>query len=243
MRSGVDTLGLSVSVGPISIIAGFTVAYFKKYRIQCYVCWCMYLIGCGLMSMIHADTPLGPTIVYSIIVTGGGGALYAITDFPVLAPLPVTENGRAITFYVFVRTFATVSPVLDVHGAWMADLHFPVLGNHSGRHGRSERTSETSPTELGSQRRFVRVRRCSSDQGDGRTVEVGTASSVCGQHFRAVADDDWDCWDRVLGVFPHEGGSYEIGSGRELGDRFRRVRKILTFCPYIRVPFIVSILE
>lgn len=109
MRSGVDTLGPTICVGPISIIAGFTVVYFQKYRIQCYVGWAMYLIGCGLMSMVGADTPIGPIIVYSIIVTGGGGALYAITDFPVLAPLAVTDNGRAIAFYMFVRTFATVS--------------------------------------------------------------------------------------------------------------------------------------
>lgn len=61
------------------------------------------------MSMVGADTLIGPTIVYSIIVTGSRGALYAITDFPVLAPLAVTDNSQAITFYMFVRTFATVS--------------------------------------------------------------------------------------------------------------------------------------
>lgn len=108
MRSGVDTLGLSVSSGPIAITMGISVAYFKKYRPQCYIAWSMYVVGSGLMSIVHANSSLGPTIVYSVLATGGGSALYAVTDFPVLSPLPVTDNGRAITFLMFVRTFATV---------------------------------------------------------------------------------------------------------------------------------------
>ena len=108
-RSGVLTFALSTSVGPVAIISGLTIAYFKKYRPQCYISWAVYIIGCGLMSTAHADSPIGPTMFYSVLTTAGGGAIFSIADFPVLAPLPVSDNGRALTFFMFARTFAAVS--------------------------------------------------------------------------------------------------------------------------------------
>lgn len=108
MRSGLLTLGASLAIGPLSIIAGITVAYFKHYKNQLLIGWIMCAVGSWLMSSVHVDTPQLRTIAFSIVVTGGVGVLLSLTDFPVLAPLPLTDRNRALTFYIFVRTFATV---------------------------------------------------------------------------------------------------------------------------------------
>ena len=112
LQSGIDLLGGSVGVGIIALLANLSVALFKSYRPQCYVGWCLHMIGSGLMSMIREDSPLAPTLVYEVIAIGGGGILFSTVGFPILAPLPVSDNGRAISFGIFVRTFATVSDAI-----------------------------------------------------------------------------------------------------------------------------------
>lgn len=62
----------------------------------------------GLVSMIKADTSRATSIGYQIITGTGLGAIYTSVYFPVLAPLPVTANAYALSFFVFLRTLAQV---------------------------------------------------------------------------------------------------------------------------------------
>lgn len=34
---------------------------------------------------------------------------YVVTTFPILAPLPVSDNGSALGLYIFIRSFFSVS--------------------------------------------------------------------------------------------------------------------------------------
>ncbi|KAI0365458.1 Mfs1.1 [Pilatotrama ljubarskyi] len=106
--SGIDLFGLCFSTGPISIIAGVSVAKTKGYRLQLWAAWCLVLVGLGLLSTLTEDSSRAASIGYQIIVGTGIGILYSATYFPVLAPLPVTANALALSFFVFLRNFAPI---------------------------------------------------------------------------------------------------------------------------------------
>lgn len=109
LLSGVDTFGLSMVLGPIVILTGISVTKLNRYRTQCYIGWAFLILAVGLLSTVSADTSLARTIGFSVLVSVGGGIVYAITYFPVLAPLPVDKNAHALAFFAFCRSFAGVS--------------------------------------------------------------------------------------------------------------------------------------
>ncbi|KZT20290.1 iron permease [Neolentinus lepideus HHB14362 ss-1] len=108
IRSGVDTLTIACIIAPSGIIAGATVAASKKYCPQIYLAWILAIIGAGLLSTVHADTPRSHSIGFQAVASAGLGILTSTTYFPVLAPLPVSSNAHALAFFTFFRNFAQV---------------------------------------------------------------------------------------------------------------------------------------
>ncbi len=64
------------------------------------------LVGIGLISSITESTSRIATICYQIPAGAGIGMVFAASYFPVLAPLPTKMNAAALSFFVFIRTFA-----------------------------------------------------------------------------------------------------------------------------------------
>jgi len=113
--SGVDCFGLALTLAPVGILSGVSVFKSHQYRPQLWLAWVLVMIGAGLLSTITADSWRITVIGYEIIVSGGLGILSTTTYFPVLAPLPVSENARALAFFTFCRNFAQVSRVCCFH--------------------------------------------------------------------------------------------------------------------------------
>lgn len=91
------------------ILCGWSVTKLDGYRIQAWFGWVVLIIAMGLLSTVRADTSLAHSIGYSALVSVGGGFVYAVTYFPVLAPLEVSQNAHALAFFAFCRSFAGVS--------------------------------------------------------------------------------------------------------------------------------------
>ncbi|KAJ6456450.1 major facilitator superfamily domain-containing protein [Mycena sanguinolenta] len=106
--SGVDLFGLSFSTAPFSIMAGISITGTKRYRPQIWFAWSTLLIGIGLLSSVTENTSRATSIGFQIIIGIGVGILYSAAYFPVLAPLPVTSNAFALSFFVFIRTLAQI---------------------------------------------------------------------------------------------------------------------------------------
>ncbi|RDX51312.1 Mfs1.2 [Lentinus brumalis] len=106
IASGVDIFGLVFSTGPFSIIAGASIAKYKRYRPPLWIAWGIMLVGIGLISSITESTSRIATICYQIPAGAGIGMVFAASYFPVLAPLPTKMNAAALSFFVFIRTFA-----------------------------------------------------------------------------------------------------------------------------------------
>ncbi|KAG9044555.1 hypothetical protein FS837_007960 [Tulasnella sp. UAMH 9824] len=105
VKSGVTLFGNAFPVAFGSIIAGATVVAFNKYRPQNYVGWILTTIGIGLLSMLNASSNKGMYIGFQIIEGFGIGILYTAPQFPILAPIPVTETAHALAFFTFVRSY------------------------------------------------------------------------------------------------------------------------------------------
>lgn len=106
--SGLDLLGLTLSLAPISILVGFTVAKYQCYRPQLWVGWSLMMVSMGLLSTLTASTPLWRAIGYSILTGSAMGTTLTATLYPILAPLPVSANAPAIALSIFLRVFGQV---------------------------------------------------------------------------------------------------------------------------------------
>ncbi|KAF8151940.1 iron permease [Mycena galopus ATCC 62051] len=108
MDSGLDMFGLALSLAPISVIVGFSVAIFRCYRPQLWVGWSIMVLSMGLLSTVTENSHLWLAIGYCILVGAGMGTAYTATMFPVLAPLPVSANAQAVALAMFLRLFGQV---------------------------------------------------------------------------------------------------------------------------------------
>jgi len=105
--SGVDLSGLTFTTAPISVSIGASVQATERYRPQIWVGWCL-IIGMGLMTTITVTTSRSMSISFQVITGTGIGAICTSVYFPILAPLLVTANAYALSFFVFLRTLAQV---------------------------------------------------------------------------------------------------------------------------------------
>jgi hypothetical protein len=109
IASGVDVFGTAFSIVPAGILSGLSIAKTKQYRPQLWLAWVLIIIEMGLLSTLNADSSRASAIGFQVIGGCGMGILVTSAYFPVLAPLPVSENARAIAFFMFCRNFAQVS--------------------------------------------------------------------------------------------------------------------------------------
>lgn len=108
IRSAVNALPLAIVIGPCLIISGVLIAVTKSYRLQLFVGWVFYMVSMGALSTLHADSPTSHSVGLITLTGVAAGILYSATYFPVLAPLPVTENAHALALFAFLRSFASV---------------------------------------------------------------------------------------------------------------------------------------
>ncbi|KAJ7488107.1 iron permease [Mycena latifolia] len=107
--SGVGILlGLGLVIAPVNIIAGLTISRTKRYRPQLWLSWSLVMIGAGLLSTLKTDSSRGRAIGFEALIGAGIGILTTATYFPVLAPLPISENAHAVAFFIFTRAFGQV---------------------------------------------------------------------------------------------------------------------------------------
>ncbi|KAH9902443.1 iron permease [Cubamyces lactineus] len=106
IQSSVKVFATTFIVSPFSIFCGILVKATNKYRPINYVGWALSIIGCGLLSLLKADSRTAQWVGFQIIAAAGIGIVWASTVFPILAPLPVTRAAPALAFYNFSRVFA-----------------------------------------------------------------------------------------------------------------------------------------
>lgn len=76
LQSAIDMLGLSLSMGPIVIIASVSVTALRMYRVQHWLGWAVFMVGMGVFTTLDADAPISHAIGLPLLLGIGSGILY-----------------------------------------------------------------------------------------------------------------------------------------------------------------------
>ncbi|KAG8913329.1 hypothetical protein FRC01_004594, partial [Tulasnella sp. 417] len=106
VKSGVSLFGTVFTTTPGAVVCGVSVGIFNIYRPQNLVGWVLTVVGLGLFTLLKVSTPKAQWVGFQIIEGVGLGILYAAPTFPILAPLPVSENAHALAFFAFVKSYS-----------------------------------------------------------------------------------------------------------------------------------------
>lgn len=96
-------------VAPSCIVMGISVEVFRLYRPQNYIGWVFTIVGFGLLVTLDVDSSRGTYICLQFVAAFGLGIIWIGTQFPILAPLPYSNNAHALAFFTFVRSMTQVS--------------------------------------------------------------------------------------------------------------------------------------
>lgn len=123
--SGLDLFGVALTLAPVSIIGGLTINITKRYRPVIWIGWVLTVVSFALIYIFlrHARTSLATAIGLGVFSGASIGPAYTATSFPVLAPLPVSANARAIAFAAFLRAAAQVWGVSVCGAVLQNQLH------------------------------------------------------------------------------------------------------------------------
>lgn len=186
------------------MICGISVQLTKVYRIQNYVGWMLIVVGFGILTLLDVNTSRAQYIGFQIVLGVGLGVVWISTQFPILAPLPFSNNAHALAFFTFVRCFAQVHPLLQFYIfllTLVANNHiYQELGN-CHRRGRSPKFP--SPTFAGkfylSAACGYRSCLCCHSTNPGFTRASSKPGPRCfrDQHSAFVAGFDRNIWGRA----------------------------------------------
>ncbi|KAK7007690.1 hypothetical protein R3P38DRAFT_2553173 [Favolaschia claudopus] len=107
-QSGIDTLGLSLALGPSVAFGAWSVSKFNRYRPQFWLGWVIVTVSLALLSTVKAESSISLSVGYSILFSIGCGIITSITLFPVLAPVPPSKAPFGLAFLLFLRLFSGV---------------------------------------------------------------------------------------------------------------------------------------
>ena len=108
--SGVDILPLAFMTPFSALMTGISVQVVGKYRPQNYVGWSFLLVAFGTLTLLDEHSSRAMFIGCQILLGVGLGIVFVAPEFPILAPLPVSNNAHALAFFIFTRRFAEVKP-------------------------------------------------------------------------------------------------------------------------------------
>jgi hypothetical protein len=90
------------------MLTGIAISRFKIYRPPIWVGWSLTVLGCGLMSSLRADASRAASVGLPVLAGVGIGLVWTSLQFPVLAPLAVELNARALSLFGFCRLLSQV---------------------------------------------------------------------------------------------------------------------------------------
>ena len=109
-----------------ALMTGVSVQAIGKYRPQNYIGWAFMLLAFGILTLLDEHSSRAMYLGCQILLGVGLGIVFVAPEFPILAPLPVSNNAHALAFFIFVRTFFQVRLELDMQAlSFGAPAHTP----------------------------------------------------------------------------------------------------------------------
>ena len=108
IRSSIYGFALALTIPPFGILTGLSVQIINRYRPQNYIGWCLTIAGFGVLTILDSNSNKARYICAQFVLAAGIGMVWISTQFPILAPLPYSNNAQALAFFTFVRAMAQV---------------------------------------------------------------------------------------------------------------------------------------
>jgi len=108
-----------------SLIGAISVTKLGKYRPQNLIAWSVLLVGLIVVCTINVQDPISKLAGMCVLLGVGAGVLGATLVFPVLASVPLRQQGQAAAVWVYVRTLAQ---------PWGVAIGGAILQNQVGQH-------------------------------------------------------------------------------------------------------------
>ena len=97
---------LCIIIPSSAIASAIAIQLAGRYVWSHYLGWALTLVGFGVLSTLSASSTRAAYICAQIPLAIGLGIIWIATQFPILAPLPVSNNAHALAFFTFLRNFA-----------------------------------------------------------------------------------------------------------------------------------------
>lgn len=105
-QSGIDILSITFTVPPTTILSGIYISHYKSCRLPIWLGWILLTIGTGLLTFLDTNSSRAASIGYPALIGVGIGLIFSSLQFPILAPLDVGLNARALSLQIFLRAFS-----------------------------------------------------------------------------------------------------------------------------------------
>ncbi|KAI0313881.1 iron permease [Amylostereum chailletii] len=106
VRSGIDLLAMAMFITPSCMVCGVSVEIARRYRPQNYIGWMLTVVGFGILTLLNENSSKAQYIGFQVVLGIGLGIIWIATQFPILAPLPYSNNANALAFFTFVRSLS-----------------------------------------------------------------------------------------------------------------------------------------
>jgi hypothetical protein len=101
-------LGLTMFITPAAMVCGLSFMIFRRYMPQHYIGWTFMTAGCGILAVLNINSNKATIISTPIMLGMSIGMGWTMTKFPILAPLPYSNNAHALAFFTFLRNLSQV---------------------------------------------------------------------------------------------------------------------------------------
>ncbi|TIB95842.1 MFS general substrate transporter [Wallemia mellicola] len=126
--AGVELLPFSLGSSITSVLSGFLVARYKRYRPIIWCSWAVQIVGYALITTLERDSNRAKQVLYLLVTAFGVGGLFQTPLLALQAAVPLADMGLSTGAYVFVRSMAgTVA--ISVGGTIMSNLTKKKLAN------------------------------------------------------------------------------------------------------------------
>lgn len=106
--SGVDILPFTVLLAPFAIIAGILLSKTGRYRPLHWTGFAFTAIGCGLFSILDADSSKAAWVCFQLLAAIGLGFIMTTVLPSIQAALPESDVATATAMFAFLRSFGFV---------------------------------------------------------------------------------------------------------------------------------------
>lgn len=120
--AGVWTIPYSLGCAVTSAISGIVVSKTGQYRPIMWICFAIFTVGMGLMTMLDSESTTAEKVMYTFIAAVGLGGLFQTPLIGLQAAMPVKDMATSTSTFGFIRTLGATVGISVGQAIYSSDL-------------------------------------------------------------------------------------------------------------------------